>query len=63
MAFTGIFWKYHTGVKPLQPLMLHKAKNEYILHIAEEAERKKCFANEQKQCCQWNMGHQYRHSY
>ena len=27
--------------------MLHKAKNECILHIAEEAERKKCFANEQ----------------
>ena len=46
MAFTGIFWKYHTGVKPLQPLMLHKAKNEYILHIAEEAKRKKMF-------CKW----------
>ena len=43
--------------------MLHKAKNEYILHIAEEAERKKCFANEQKQCCQWNIAHEYRHSY
>ena len=57
MTLSGIFWKYHTGVKPLQPLMLHKAKNECILHIAEEAERKKCFANEQNHYSQWNIGH------